>query len=132
MVKINFCPSCGCELSGGSFICPSCGLDIEGLFARNYLLVSNRKNNSIELDDGMLGELIMDGDMACDEIVIVVSESCDGDEMVIDLNELGIDAENLAQDVNIIVQVGDVQDKASEWHFEGDPYGISYYEFPKE
>ncbi len=133
MVKINFCPSCGSELSQGNFVCPACRLDIEELFAKNYLLVSNRKENSIELDNGGLADVILDGDMPCDELVIVISESCDGDEIVVDLNELGLDVENLAQDVNIIVQLEDVQDtddaKATEWHFEDDPYTITYYEF---
>ncbi|WP_458456583.1 hypothetical protein [Methanobrevibacter sp.] len=136
MVKINFCPSCGCELSIGSLICPACSLDIEGLFAKDYLFVSNKKENSIELDDGGLAEVVLDGDMPCDEKVIVVSQSSGGDEIVVDLDELGIDAENLARDVNIIVQLEEAPDsddvKASEWHFEGDPYGVTYYEFPKE
>ena len=136
MVKINFCPSCGCELSKGSFICPACELDIEELFAKNYLLISNRKDNSIELDDGGLADVILDGNLPGDEIVIVVSESSDGDELVIDLNELGIDAENLAQDINIVVQLEDNMDMgadmACEWHYEDDLYAITYYEFPKE
>ncbi len=136
MVKINFCPSCGCELLQGSFICPACELDIEGLFAKNYLLISNRKDNSIELDDGGLAEVILDGNLPDDEIVIVVSESSDGDELVIDLNELGLDVENLTRDINIVVQLDDNMDmgadNACEWHYEDDPYGITYYEFPKE
>lgn len=52
MVKINYCPSCGCEITQGSFICPSCNLDIEELFAKGYLLASNKKNNSIEIFEG--------------------------------------------------------------------------------
>ena len=40
-----------------------------------------------------------------DEIVIVVPEGTDEDEIVIDLDELGIDVENLEGDVNIVIQV---------------------------
>lgn len=54
MVKINYCPSCGNELTKGSFICPVCNLDIEELFGKGYLLASNNENNSIELFDGII------------------------------------------------------------------------------
>ena len=136
MVQINFCPSCGCELSQGSFICPSCELDIEELFAKEYLLASNRRENSIELYECEIGEVVIEDDLAGEEIVIVVSESSDGNEVVVDLDELGIDVENLDGDVNIIVQVEGAEDmdikQANEWFFDDDPYGIVYYEFPKE
>ena len=58
-----------------------------------------------------------------DEIVIVIPEDADEDELVIDLDKLGIDVENLDEDVNIVVQIegADIDD---------DPYGIVYYEFP--
>ena len=56
MVKINYCPFCGNELSQGSFICPSCSLDIEELFARGYLLSSNGADNSIELFEGFIDD----------------------------------------------------------------------------
>lgn len=34
MVKIKYCPSCGAELTEGSFICSACNLDIEELFGK--------------------------------------------------------------------------------------------------
>ncbi|MBQ2654731.1 MAG: hypothetical protein IJF83_14350 [Methanobrevibacter sp.] len=77
-----------------------------------------------------------------DEIVIVVPES-DDDEIVIDLDELGIDLEALGDEVNIVIQVegedADVEDfiddedeimEPNEWFFDDDPYKIVYYEFP--
>ena len=152
MVRINYCPSCGNELSGGSFICPACSLDIEDLFGRNHLLVSNKWDNSIEIHETDINDIIdgaeiilEDNDVKSgDEIVIVVPENNNEDEVVIDLNELGIDFESLDDDVNIIVQVEGVHDandffvngemvidEANEWHFDDDPYGIVYYEFPK-
>lgn len=159
MVKINYCPSCGCELSQGSFICPSCNLDIEELFGKGYLLVSNDGDNSIELFEGDVDDLAigalrtveMEDDIldnpninikSGDEIVIIVPES-DDDEIVIDLDELGIDVENLDEDVNIVIQVEgedesedyideDYLDEPNEWFFDDDPYGIVYYEFPEE
>lgn len=159
MVKINYCPSCGCELAQGSFICPSCNLDIEELFGKGYLLASNDEDNSIELfegdiDDlavGVLRNIRMEDDILDnqnlnikpgDEIVIVVPES-DDDEIVIDLDELGIDVENLGEDVNIVIQVegedesdefyeDDDLDEPNEWFFDDDHYGIVYYEFPEE
>jgi hypothetical protein len=162
MVKINYCPSCGEELSTGSFICPKCHLDIEELFGKGYLLVSNDADNSIELFEGAIDDLAvnnfknvsMEDDIldnpninikSGDEIVIVVPEGVDEDELVIDLDELGIDVENLDEDVNIVIQVEgaeelddfilddeDYLDEPNEWFFDDDPYGIVYYEFPKE
>ncbi|WP_405268717.1 hypothetical protein [Methanobrevibacter sp.] len=154
MVEINYCPSCGSELLKGSFICPSCNLDIEELFAKGYLLASNELDNSIELFDGNLGNVIMDdvdsmdekiNFKSGDEIVIVIPEGADEDEIVIDLDALGIDVENLDDDVNIIIQVEgaeeveedilddeDYLDEPNEWYFDDDPYGIVYYEFPEE
>lgn len=160
MVKINYCPSCGYRLSQGSFICPSCNLDIEELFGKGYLLISNDDNNSIELFEGDIDNLAVDNVsnvkmeddildnpnfniQSGDEIVIIVPEGTDEDEIVIDLDELGIDVENLDEDVNIIIQVEgeddfdedvdeDYLDEPNEWFFDDDPYGIVYYEFPDE
>ena len=157
MVKINYCPSCGNELFKGSFICPSCNLDIEELFGKGYLLVSNDENNSIELFEGNIDDLAVN-DIEKDilinqnidfnqgnEIVIVVPENADEDEIVIDLDKLGIDVGNLDEEVNIIIQVegsdefeGDAFDveefieEPNEWFFDDDPYGIVYYEFVKD
>lgn len=77
-----------------------------------------------------------------DEIVIIVPES-DDDEIVIDLDELGIDLESFGEDVNIVIQVEgedegdefmlDDEDEIvepNEWYFDDDPYEIVYYEFP--
>lgn len=156
MVRINYCPSCGNELSQGSFICPSCNLDIEELFARGYLLASNDRDNSIELFEGNVDNLtinsfdnmnieddILDNPnvKSGDEIIIIVPENANEDELVIDLDELGIDVENMDDNVNIVIQVegmegcGDVieddwSDEANEWYFDDDPYCIVYYEFP--
>lgn len=153
MVNINYCPSCGHELSQGSFICPSCNLDVEELFAKGYLLMSDVKNNSIELFEGEIDDIeIMEEDTmkdskinvnSGDEIVIVIPEDADEDELVIDLDELGIDVESLDDDVNIVVQVegaedmddyvledDDILDEPNEWYFDDDPYDIVYYEFP--
>ena len=158
MVKINYCPSCGSELSKGSFICPSCNLDIEEFLGKGYLFGSNELDNSIELFDGNIDDLIitdvdnMNGEnnkkidlKSADEIVIVIPEGVDQDELVIDLDELGIDVENLDDDVNIIIQIEgadeleegllddeDFLDEPNEWFFDDDPYGIVYYEFPEE
>ena len=160
MVKINYCPSCGCRLSQGSFICPSCSLDIEELFGRGYLLIGNDDDNSIELFEGEINDLAVDdfsdvkmeddimenqnlNIQSGDEIVIIVPEGADEDEIVIDLDELGIDVENLDEDVNIIIQVEGEDDfdddndegyldEPNEWFFDDDPYGIVYYEFPDE
>lgn len=160
MVKINYCPSCGCRLSQGSFVCPSCNLDIEELFGRGYLLISNDGDNSIELFGGDIDDLAVDDlsnarmeddilddsnldIQSGDEIVIVVPKGADEDEIVIDLDELGIDVENLGEDVNIIIQVEgedgleedigeEYLDEPNEWFFDDDPYGIVYYEFPDE
>ena len=158
MVKINYCPSCGHRLSQGSFVCPSCNLDVEELFAKGYLLVSNDDDNSIELFEGDIDDLavndwdnaVMEGEIfdnqnisiqSGDEIVIIVPEGHD-DEIVIDFDELGIDVENLDDDVNIVIQVegedysDDISeeylDEPNEWFFDDDPYGIVYYEFPEE
>ena len=78
-----------------------------------------------------------------DEIIIIVPEDADEDEIVIDLDELGIDVENLDEDVNIIIQVEgaeefeediideeDFIEEPNEWFFDDDPYKIVYYEFP--
>ncbi len=162
MVKINYCPSCGAELSQGSFVCPTCNLDIEELFGKGYLLVSNGLDNSIELLEGTIDDLAvnefnnvkMEDDIldnpninikSGDEIVIVVPEGVDEDELVIDLDELGIDVESLDEDVNIVIQVEgaedfeddvlddeDYLDEPNEWFFDDDPYGIVYYEFPED
>ena len=73
-----------------------------------------------------------------DEIVIVVPEDIEGDELVIDLEELGIDVENLDEDVNIVIQVEGAEEiindeefieEPNEWYYDDDPYGIVYYEF---
>lgn len=82
---------------------------------------------------------------AADEIVIVIPpEAVEGDEIEIDLDALGIDVENLSDDVNIIIQIegqeddfieeidDDFADEANEWYFDDDPYGIVYYEFPDD
>ena len=80
-----------------------------------------------------------------DEIVIVIPEDANEDELVIDLEELGIHLEQLADEVNIVVQVegadgfdvdfesdDDDDDEITlpnEWYFDDDPYGIVYYEY---
>ena len=77
-----------------------------------------------------------------DEIIIIVPEDAAEDEIVIDLEELGIDVENLDEDVNIVIQVEgadvfeediideeDFIEEPNEWFFDDDPYGIVYYEF---
>ena len=73
-----------------------------------------------------------------DEIVIVVPENIEDDELVIDLEELGIDVENLDENVNIVIQVEGVEDiiddekfieEPNEWYYDDDPYRIVYYEF---
>ena len=82
---------------------------------------------------------------AGDEIVIIVPEDADEDEIVIDLDALGIDVENLDEDVNIIIQVegaeeledelmdeDDEDEEPMEWYFDDNPYGIVYYEFVGE
>ena len=130
------------------------------MFGRGYLLVSNDGDNSIELFEGDIDDLAvndlsnvkMEDDIldnpnlniqSGDEIVIIVPEGADEDEIVIDLDELGIDVENLDEDVNIIIQVegedGGEQyideeylDEPTEWFFDDDAYGIVYYEFPDE
>ena len=74
-----------------------------------------------------------------DEIVIIVPES-DDDEIVIDLDELGIDLESFGEDVNIVIQVEgedegdefmlDDEDEIvepNEWYFDDDTYEIVYY-----
>lgn len=80
-----------------------------------------------------------------DEIVIVVPEGAVKDgELEIDLDELGIDIEQLDETVNIIIQVegedfietellddDDFPDEPNEWYFDDDPYRIVYYEFPE-
>ena len=146
MVKINYCPSCGCELIKGSFICPLCSLDIEELFAKGYFLGSDGKNNSIELFKGDEEIIVVDDDSpgdgnSTDEIVIVVPQNGDDDEILIDLDKLGIDVENLGENVNIVIEVDGVEGEnnglsfdddelpPNEWYFDDDPYEIVYYEF---
>ena len=51
---------------------------------------------------------------AGDEIVIIVPEDADEDEIVIDLDALGIDVENLDEDVNIIIQVEGAEELEDE------------------
>ena len=145
IVKINYCPSCGSELVNGSFTCPLCSLDIEELFAKGYLLKSNNEDNSIELFKGNEEIIVVDDNSKAemnseDEIVIVVPKDEDNDELVIDLDELGIDVENRGKEVNIIIQVddADLEDNSEfnnceipncEWYFDNDPYKIVYYRF---
>ena len=139
MVKICYCPSCGQKLDENSFICPKCHLDIEELFGKGYLLRSDDEDNSIEiLEDGLESEVIDVGQG--DEIVIVVPPEAVDDEVVIDLDALGIDVESLGDDVNIVIQVdGEIEDgpelagddviEPNQWFFDDDPYDIVYYEF---
>ncbi len=139
MVKIFYCPSCGQKLDENSFICPKCHLDVEELFGKGYLLRSDDEDNSIEiLEDGIESEVIDVGQD--DEIVIVVPPEAVGDDVVIDLDELGIDVESLGDEVNIVIQVdGDLEEsqelfdddviEPNQWFFDDDPYDIVYYEF---
>lgn len=147
MVQINYCPSCGTELNENSFICPKCSVDVEELFAKGYLLASDNKKNSIELFKGKEEIIVLDdkddGPNSDDEIVIVVPQDSVDDEVVIDFDELGIDIEDLGDNINIVIQVDDVDFEADEefsegkeyipqpnqWFFDDDPYGIVYYEF---
>lgn len=83
---------------------------------------------------------------SADEIVIVVPEDAIKDgELEIDLDELGINVEELGDEVNIVIQVegaelndddildeDDFLDEPNEWQFDDDPYDIVYYEFPDE
>lgn len=88
------------------------------------------KNQDIEINPG-------------DEIVIVVpEEAIEGDEIEINLDELGIDLESLGDNVNIVIQVEGQEDddlilegedeitEPFEWRFDDDPYEVVYYEFP--
>lgn len=144
IVKINYCPSCGSELIGGSFICPSCSVDIEELFAKGYLLKSDSEDNSIELFKSNEEMIVVDDNPKVeinsdDEIVIVVPENKNDDELLIDLDELGIGVENIGKDINIVIQVdNELEDNSEfndgeipqcEWHFDNDPYNIVYYKF---
>lgn len=146
MVRINYCPSCGSEIVEKSFICPKCSLDIEELFAKGYLLASNNKKNSIELFKGSEEIFVLDDEEDSDldeEIVIVVPQDSTGDELVINFDKLGIDVENLCENVNIVIEVegadfenneefsqdGEYITKPNQWFFDDDPYGIVYYEF---
>ena len=145
IVKINYCPSCGSELTDGSFICPLCNVDVEELFAKGYLLKSDTEDNSIELFKADEEMIVVDDNPKVeinseDEIVIVVPENRDDDELVIDLDELGIDIESMGGEVNIVVQVdganleddfefGDGDTPHCEWYFDNDPYEIVYYRF---
>lgn len=138
MVRINYCPSCGTELSEKGFVCPECSLDIEELFAKGYLLASNNDENSIELFEGSEEAIVLDEDETPqDEIVIVVPQDNSGDEIVIDFDELGIDVESLGEEVNIVIEVDGVEfsqdtehiPQPNQWFFDDDPYGIVYYEF---
>ena len=146
MVKIYYCPSCGTELTEKSFICPRCSLDIEELFAKGYLLASNNEKNSIELFKGNEEIIVLDDEEdnsnLGEEIVIVVPQDSD-EELVIDFNELGIDVEDLGENVNIVIEVerADFENddefmevkehipQPIQWFFDDDPYGIVYYEF---
>lgn len=147
MVRINYCPSCGTELNENSFICPKCRIDVEELFAKGYLLASNNKKNSIELFKGNEEIIVLD-DEECkpdleDEIVIVVPQDSADDDVVIDFDELGIDIENLGDNINIVIEVDGADFENGEefqegkeyiplpnqWFFDDDPYGIVYYEF---
>ena len=72
-----------------------------------------------------------------DEIVIVIPEDMGDEEIVIDLDELGIDVNDLDDDINVVVQVDgdeiiddDFLDEPNEWYWDDDPYRIVYYEFP--
>ena len=130
MVKINHCPECGHKLDDGNNICPNCNFNIENIFDDiNVHEVEIMDSEKINVNPG-------------DEIVIVVPDN-DDDEIVIDLDELGIDVENLDENVNIVIQVEgeDMDDdielygeddelEPNEWYFDDDPYGIVYYEFP--
>ena len=130
MVKINHCPKCGHKLDDGNNICPNCNFNIENIFdGINVQEVGIMDNEKINVNPG-------------DEIVIVVPDN-DDDEIVIDLDELGIDVENLDENVNIVIQVegedmdddielydADDELEPNEWYFDDDPYGIVYYEFP--
>ena len=142
MVRINYCPSCGTELSEKSFVCPGCSLDIEELFARGYLLASNNEESSIELFEGSEEIIVLDDEendsSLGEDIVIVVPQDFD-DELVIDFDKLGIDIENIDGNVNIVIEVDDdfaededYTQQPSEWFFDDDPYGIVYYEFVNE
>lgn len=139
MVKINFCPSCGAELIEKSFICSRCSLDIEELFAKGYLLASNTDENSIELFEGSEEVIVLDDEEnPQDEIVIVVPQEDSGDELVIDFDELGIDVENICEDINIVIEVDGVEfsddeyiQQPTQWFFDDDPYCIVYYQFIK-
>ena len=64
-----------------------------------------------------------------DEIIIVIPEEMVDDDIEIDLDELGIDVENMGDDVNITIQV---EGDNLEDIFDDDPYNIVYYEFPEE
>lgn len=88
------------------------------------------KNQDIEINPG-------------DEIVIVVpEEAIEGDEIEINLDELGIDLESLGDNVNIVIQVEGQEDddlilegedeitEPFEWRFDDDSYEVVYYEFP--
>lgn len=145
ILKINYCPSCGAELIEGSFICPLCSVDVEELFAKGYLLGSNNEENSIELfksDEEMIMVDNPELDInSADEIVIVIPAEENNDEIIVDLDELGIDVENLDENVNIVIEVDgadfenndgmlfDDEMPPNEWFFDDDPYEIVYYEF---
>ena len=138
MVEINYCPSCGSELNKKSFICPECSLDIEELFAKGYLLSSNHDDNSIELFEGSEEVTVLDdGGNHEDEIVIVVPQDESNKGIVVDFDELGIDVENLGEEVNIVIEVDGAEfledneyiPQPNQWFFDDDPYGIVYYEF---
>lgn len=138
MVQINYCPSCGEELYEKSFICPNCSLDIEEFFAKGYLLASNSDDNSIELFEGSEEVIVFDENQNPeDELVIVVPQEDSGEGIVIDFDKLGIDVENLNDDINIVIEVdgaeflddNDYIPQPNQWFFDDDPYGIVYYEF---
>lgn len=123
---------------------------------KGYLLASNDEDNSIELFKGNEEIIVVDDELnegdilnnekinvnSGDEIVIVVPEGTPEDEIVIDLDELGIDVESLDGDVNIVIEVDgegfeeaeflddmDENVEPNQWFFDDDPYDIVYYEF---
>ena len=62
--------------------------------------------------------------------------------MVIDFDELGIDVDDLGDNINIVVEVDGVFEggeefdtdkeyipRANYWFYDDDPYGIVYYEY---
>ncbi len=139
MVKINYCPSCGHKLLENSFICPNCNFNVEMMASQEPSLMD--ESNIEIIGDDYLQNQNVDVNPG-DEIVIVVPEADGDDEIVIDLDKLGIDLESLGDEINVVIQVeGDEFDdllfdeedediEPNEWYFDDDPYEIVYYEFP--